>query len=74
MRWIVKRSAGEKQCVRKWILPMWLTRLRLEAERTLGPDGKRCKKCRPIVVDLVDDDQFDEDAVVVGGDGGAQST
>ena len=53
---------------------MWLTRLRLEAERILGPDGKRCKKCNPIVVDLVDDDQFDEDAVVVGGDGGAQST
>ncbi|KAI7165726.1 hypothetical protein KC343_g6358 [Hortaea werneckii] len=29
---------------------------RLEAEALLGPDGKRCKKCNPIVVDLEADD------------------
>ncbi|KAI6812342.1 hypothetical protein KC340_g17023 [Hortaea werneckii] len=29
---------------------------RLEAEALLGPDGKRCKTCNPIVVDLEDDD------------------
>ena len=26
------------------------------AETLLGPDGKRCKKCNPIVVDLTDND------------------
>ncbi|KAK5118616.1 hypothetical protein LTR85_008081 [Meristemomyces frigidus] len=35
---------------------------RLEAEVLLGPDGKRCKKCNPIVVDLGDDE--DEVAAV----------
>ncbi|GAB1725890.1 hypothetical protein NU195Hw_g2614t1 [Hortaea werneckii] len=29
---------------------------RLEAEALLGPDGKRCKTCNPIVVDLEADD------------------
>ncbi|KAI7218298.1 hypothetical protein KC333_g3672 [Hortaea werneckii] len=29
---------------------------RLEAEALLGPDGKRCKTCNPIVVDLESDD------------------
>lgn len=33
-----------------------LTTNRLEAEAMLGPDGKRCKKCNPIIVDLMDED------------------
>ena len=29
-----------------------LTLYRIEAEALLGPDGKRCRKCNPVVVDL----------------------
>lgn len=34
-----------------------LTFSRLAAEAMLGPDGKRCKRCNPVVVDLVDEDE-----------------
>ncbi|KAK4550506.1 hypothetical protein LTR36_000085 [Oleoguttula mirabilis] len=28
---------------------------RIEAEALLGPDGKRCKKCNPVIIDIEDD-------------------
>ncbi|KAK3696313.1 hypothetical protein LTR37_018049 [Vermiconidia calcicola] len=37
---------------------------RLEAEAMLGPDGKRCKKCNPIIVDLMDEDSDKEDGII----------
>lgn len=37
---------------------------RLEAEAMLGPDGKRCRKCHPVVVELVDGEEFGADGVM----------
>ncbi|KAF2718539.1 hypothetical protein K431DRAFT_129811 [Polychaeton citri CBS 116435] len=31
---------------------------RLEAEAMLGPDGKRCRRCHPVVVELVDGEEL----------------
>ena len=33
----------------------------------LGPDGKRCKKCSPLVIDLLDGDESDNGQNTPGG-------
>ena len=46
----------------------------MEAEATLGPDGRRCRKCNPVVMHLVDDDDGNGDKFEEVQDGAPQST
>lgn len=41
---------------------------RLEAEAMLGPEGKRCRKCNPVVVDLMDEGGDSDSEGVLGGE------